>query len=160
MCSSVNIIKPSHWSGFVAEVLFPTDFFNTETNYLDSAAETHAELTEQRSFATDPAFSTKPTGADSHHGHAWFFNSSARSCIVGTDNPPGNGDRSGIVCAVTEPHSGQEASNSVRGGASVQSSGSSRPPRPALLDPDRRDRTLPRMIWFRPAGFPDGPQAW
>ena len=48
------------FAGFVAEVLFPSDFSNIETNYLDSAAETHAELTEQRSFATNPTFSTKP----------------------------------------------------------------------------------------------------
>ena len=31
-------------------------------NYLDSAAETHAELTERRSFAIDPTFSNKARG--------------------------------------------------------------------------------------------------
>ena len=61
------------------KVLFPADFFNTETITLDSAAETHAERPKYPSFSTEPTFSTKPfqrdclyviAGLDAPHGLA------------------------------------------------------------------------------------------
>ena len=49
--------------GFVHKVLSPADFCNTETNSLDSAAETHAEFTKQSTFATEATLCTKLEGS-------------------------------------------------------------------------------------------------